>query len=101
MGDLTIWPAGAAAPCGAGRFPPRAAGGGGGGGGRGGRGRWGGGGGGGGGGRGRDGGRRMLREHGGAALDDADLAFGLGDFEFRDIGLGHQVDQGFEFSQIH
>src|SRR6218665_2187358 len=101
MGGLTIWPAGAA---GAGGGGGGAGGVGEGAGGRGSRwrrgrfrrrGRSGGGR------RGRHGGRRMLREHGGAALDDADLAFGLGDFEFRDIGLGHQVDQGFEFSQIH
>jgi hypothetical protein len=34
-------------------------------------------------------------------LDDADLAFGFGDFEFRHVRFGHEVDQGLEFAQIH
>jgi len=34
-------------------------------------------------------------------FDDPNFAFGLGDFQFRDIGLGDQVDQSFEFSKIH
>jgi hypothetical protein len=36
-----------------------------------------------------------------AAFDDADLAFGFGDFEFRHVRFGHEVDQGLEFAQIH
>ena len=34
----------------------------------------------------------------GDALDDANLAFSLGDFELGHVGLGHQVDQRFQFS---
>ena len=34
-------------------------------------------------------------------LNDADLAFALGDFELGDARFGHEVDQGFEFSKIH
>ncbi|MNT40143.1 hypothetical protein D3C72_1764370 [compost metagenome] len=35
------------------------------------------------------------------ALDDADFALGFRDFEFRYVRLGHEIDEGFEFSQIH
>ena len=35
------------------------------------------------------------------SLDDAHAAFGFGDFEFGNAGLGNEVDQGFEFAQIH
>src|SRR5690349_19756055 len=81
MGALTTWPwtAGAAAATGAA----------GGGGGR----------------RRRDGhGFRLMvghRLHRLRELDDADLALALGDLEFGDAGLRHQVDQGLEFSEIH
>ena len=37
----------------------------------------------------------------GACLDDANFAVGLGDFEFRDVGLRDEVDQGFQFAQVH
>src|SRR3990172_6292071 len=35
------------------------------------------------------------------ALDDPDLLFALGDLEFGDAGLLHQVDQLLELAQIH
>src|SRR5690606_9576347 len=34
-------------------------------------------------------------------LDDPDLAFALGDFEFGNTRLGDEIDQGFEFSYVH
>ncbi|MNL64074.1 hypothetical protein D3C87_1882530 [compost metagenome] len=43
----------------------------------------------------------ILLDHGAAALDDTDLALGFRDFEFGHIRLGDEVDEGFEFSQIH
>ena len=45
--------------------------------------------------------RNILLHHSAAALDDTDLALGFGDLEFRHIRLGYQIDEGFEFSQIH
>jgi hypothetical protein len=33
-----------------------------------------------------------------ASLYDAYLAFGLGNFQLRNIGIRHEVDQGFEFA---
>ena len=35
------------------------------------------------------------------ALDDAHLSFGFSDFQFGHIGFRYQINQGFEFSQIH
>ena len=37
----------------------------------------------------------------GVGLDDAHLAFGLGDLEFGDVGLGDQIDQRLQLAQIH
>jgi hypothetical protein len=34
-------------------------------------------------------------------FNDADLAFALSDFELGDARFRHEVDQGFEFSEIH
>ena len=45
--------------------------------------------------------RRYLLQHLAAALDDAHLAFSLRDFQFRDVRFRDQIDQGFEFSQVH
>jgi hypothetical protein len=45
--------------------------------------------------------RRGSNRHVNRALDDAHLAIALGDLELRDAGLGNQVDQGFQFSQVH
>ncbi|MNT20971.1 hypothetical protein D3C72_1562940 [compost metagenome] len=46
-------------------------------------------------------GLHVLDGGGTATLDDADLAFGLGDFQFGNIRFGHQIDQCLEFAQIH
>src|SRR3954471_3813897 len=35
------------------------------------------------------------------ALDDAHLALGFGDFQFRDVRLRDEINQRLEFSQIH
>ena len=42
-----------------------------------------------------------LMSHFSAAFNDTHLAFGFGNFEFGDVGVRHQINQGFEFSQIH
>jgi hypothetical protein len=34
-------------------------------------------------------------------FNDADLAFALSNFELGDARFRHEVDQGFEFSEIH
>ncbi|CFN82225.1 Uncharacterised protein [Bordetella pertussis] len=34
-------------------------------------------------------------------FDDANLAFAFGDFKLGDTRFSHEVDQGFEFSEVH
>jgi hypothetical protein len=46
----------------------------------------------------------LLHHHGRSnahAFDNANFAFGFGDFQFRNIRVRHQVNQCFEFAQIH